>query len=153
MKKRIVALGSDHGGFLLKEAIKSYFIENNIEFIDFGTSSESSVDYPNYALAVSKEIIKGNCSLGILCCGTGIGISVAANKVPGIRAALCTNEFCAEMARRHNDANILCLGGRVISEKTAVLLSEIFLKTPFDGGRHEKRLEQIRKIENEEKTL
>lgn len=153
MKKSIVALGSDHGGFLLKEAIKSYFIKNDIEFIDFGTSSESSVDYPNYALAVSKEIIKGNCSCGILCCGTGIGISIAANKVPGIRAALCTNEFCAEMARRHNDANILCLGGRVINEKTAVLLSEIFLKTPFDGGRHEKRLEQIRKIENEEKIL
>lgn len=153
MKKKLVALGADHGGFLLKEAIKSYFNANDISFIDFGTASESSTDYPVYALAVSKAVVQGECDCGILCCGTGIGVSIAANKVHGIRAAVCTDEFCAEMARRHNDANILCLGGRVINKDKAVALSKIFLETSFDGGRHKKRLEQIQKIENNEKIL
>lgn len=153
MKKKIIALGADHGGFLLKEAIKSYFEANDISFIDFGTASESSVDYPVYALAVSKAVVHGECDCGILCCGTGIGVSIAANKVHGIRAAVCTDEFCAEMARRHNDANVLCFGGRVINKEKAVLLSKIFLETSFDGGRHKKRLEQIQKIENNEKIL
>ena len=153
MKKQVVALGSDHGGFLLKEDIKAYFTENDINFVDFGTVSEDSVDYPVYALKVSKSVVQGECDCGILCCGTGIGISIAANKVHGIRAAVCTNEFCAEMARRHNDANILCLGGRVIDTQKAVLLAKIFLQTPFDNGRHTKRLEQIQKIENDGKIL
>ncbi|MDQ5983506.1 MAG: Ribose-5-phosphate isomerase B [Eubacteriales bacterium SKADARSKE-1] len=153
MKKKIIALGADHGGYLLKEAIKSYFNANDISFIDFGTASESSVDYPAYALAVSKAVVKGECYCGILCCGTGIGVSIAANKVHGIRAAVCTDEFCTEMSRRHNNANVLCLGGRVIDKDKAVLLSKIFLETPFDGGRHQKRLEQIQEIENNEKIL
>ena len=139
----IVALGADHGGFLLKEAVKKYLEENNIDFIDFGTDSIASVDYPKYAFKVAKAINKGKCTYGILCCGTGIGISIAANKIQGIRAALCCDEFCAEMTRRHNDANILCMGGRVISQEKAIELTKIFLTTPFEGGRHQERINQI----------
>ena len=142
-----IALGADHGGFLLKEAIKKYLNDNNIEFIDFGTNSEDSVDYPEYAIKVANAVLDKNCDYGILCCGTGIGISIAANKFPGIRAALCTNEFTAEMTRRHNDANILCLGGRVTPQEEALKLVKIFLETKFEGGRHKKRIEQIKEIE------
>lgn len=144
----MIALGADHGGYELKEAVKKYLDEKNIAYKDFGTNSEDSVNYAPFALKVSKAVVSGECSKGILCCGTGLGISIAANKVKGIRAAVCTNEFCAEMTRRHNDANILCMGGRVISEETAVKLTDIFLNTSFDGGRHAKRIEQITAIEN-----
>lgn len=144
----MIALGADHGGFNLKEAIIEYFKENNIEFIDHGCYSEESVDYAIFAKKVADDVASGKCEKGILCCGTGIGISMAANKVKGIRAAVCTNEFCAEMTRRHNDANILAMGGRVIDEKTAVKLADIFLNTEFDGGRHQRRVDQIAKIEN-----
>lgn len=143
----MIALGSDHGGFMLKESIKAYLNKEKIPFKDFGTFSEESVDYPLFAEKVAKSIQSGESTMGILCCGTGIGISIAANKFRGIRAALCTNEFCAEMSRRHNNANILCLGGRVISEDTSKKLVKIFLETPFDGGRHEKRINQIKKFE------
>ncbi len=144
----MIAIGSDHGGFALKEAIKNYFEKNNIEYKDFGTNSTDSVNYPIYAEKVANAVASEKFEKGILCCGTGIGISIAANKVKGIRAALCTNEFCAEMTRRHNDANILCMGGRVIDEETAVRLTKIFLSTPFDGGRHLERINQITEIEN-----
>lgn len=144
----MIAIGSDHGGFALKESIKNYFEKNNIEYKDFGTNSTDSVNYPIYAEKVANAVASGEFEKGILCCGTGIGISIAANKVKGIRAALCTNEFCAEMTRRHNDANILCMGGRVIDEETAVKLTKIFLSTPFDGGRHLERINQITEIEN-----
>ena len=144
----MIAIGSDHGGFTLKEAIKNYFEKNNIEYKDFGTNSTDSVNYPIYAEKVANAVASREFEKGILCCGTGIGISIAANKVKGIRAALCTNEFCAEMTRRHNDANILCMGGRVIDEETAVKLTKIFLSTPFDGGRHLERINQITEIEN-----
>lgn len=144
----MIALGADHGGYELKEAVKKYLDEKNIAYKDFGTNSEDSVNYAPFALKVGKAVVSGECSKGILCCGTGLGISIAANKVKGIRAAVCTNEFCAEMTRRHNDANILCMGGRVISEEMAVKLTDIFLNTPFDGGRHAKRIEQITAIEN-----
>ena len=103
----MIALGSDHGGFELKQAIKEFFTQHNIEFLDFGTHNLESVNYAGFALMVANSIKQGDCEKGILCCGTGIGISIAANKVRGIRAAVCTNEFCAEMCRRHNDANIL----------------------------------------------
>ena len=146
----MIALGADHGGYVLKEAVKKYLDEQEIEYHDFGTCNEDSVDYPPFALKVAKAVISGECDKGILCCGTGIGISIAANKVKGIRAALCTNEFCAEMTRRHNDANILCMGGRVIDEKEAVKLTEVFLNTPFEGGRHAERIAQITQIEHEE---
>ena len=120
----------------------------NILFKDLGTYSKDSVDYPTYAEKVAKSIQIGESKFGILFCGTGIGVSIAANKFKSIRAALCTNEFCAEMARRHNNANVLCLGGRVIDNNTAISLVKIFLKTPFDGNRHERRINQIKAIEN-----
>lgn len=146
----MIALGADHGGFCIKEAVKKYLDEKGIDYIDYGCCSEESVDYAVYAKKVADEVASGRCEKGILCCGTGIGISIAANKVKGIRAAVVTNEFCAEMTRRHNDANILAMGGRVIDSDTAVRLADIFLNTEFDGGRHERRIEQITKIENGE---
>lgn len=144
----MIAIGCDHGGFLLKKAIINYFEKKNIEYVDFGTDdTEKSVDYPKYAYLVAKEVSEGKCEKGILCCGTGIGISIAANKVSGIRAAVCQDEFSTEMTRKHNDANILCLGGRIIDENKAILLTNIFLNTPFDGGRHYWRVLQIEQIE------
>lgn len=149
----MIALGADHGGYKLKEAIKKYLDEKKIAYKDFGTNSEESVNYAPFALKVGKSIVNGECNKGILCCGTGLGISIAANKIKGIRASVCTNEFCAEMTRRHNDANILCMGGRVITEDMAVKLTDIFLNTPFEGGRHAKRIAQISAIENGETDL
>lgn len=146
----MIALGADHGGFRLKEAIIEYLKKNGIEYRDYGCFSEESVDYAVYAKKVADAVASGEADKGILCCGTGIGISIAANKVKGIRAAVVTNEFCAEMTRRHNDANILAMGGRVISPETAVKLTDIFLNTEFEGGRHERRIAQITKIENGE---
>lgn len=146
----MIALGCDHGGINLKNAIIEYLKEKNIEYKDFGTYSTDSVDYPEYALKVAKSVQSKESTLGILCCGTGIGISIAANKVKGIRAAVCTNEFMAEMTRRHNDANIICMGGRVIDEKTAVKLADIFLNTEFEGDRHTKRVNMIKEIEDNE---
>ena len=144
----MIALGADHGGYRLKEAVKRYLEEKQIPYRDFGADSEESIDYGPVAEQVARFVAEGKAQRGILCCGTGIGISIAANKVPGIRAAVVTNDFCAEMARRHNDANILCMGGRVIDEETAVRLTEIFLTTPFEGGRHARRVEYIRQIES-----
>lgn len=144
----MIAIGCDHGGFDLKEAIRKYLDEKKVPYKDFGTNDYNSVDYPYYAYMVANEIANGKCKQGILCCGTGIGISIAANKIKGIRAAVCYDEFTTEMARKHNDANILCLGGRIIDEKKAVLLVDIFLNTSFDGGRHNKRIEQISQIED-----
>lgn len=143
----MIALGADHGGFQIKEAIKKYLEEQNIAYNDFGTNSEESVDYAPIAAKVAHSVEQGKAEQGILCCGTGIGMSIAANKVKGIRASVCTNEFCAEMTRRHNNANILCMGGRVIDKEMAVKLAKIFLETPFDGGRHARRVEQIEQIE------
>ena len=146
----MIALGADHGGFRLKEAIRKYLEEQHIAYEDFGTYSEESVDYGPIAAKVAHFVADGKAEKGFLCCGTGIGISMAANKVKGIRAAVVTNDFCAEMTRRHNDANILCMGGRVIDEETAVRLAKIFLETPFDGGRHAARIAHIAQIENGE---
>ena len=145
-----IAIGSDHGGFCLKEAINKYLDEKGIEYTDFGCYSEDSVDYALYAKKVAEGVASGEFDKGILCCGTGIGISIAANKVKGIRAAVVTNEFCAEMTRRHNDANILAMGGRVITPEQAVKFTDIFLNTEFEGGRHERRIAQIAAIENGE---
>ena len=144
----MIALGADHGGYRLKEAVKQYLEEQKIPYKDFGTFSEESVNYAPYAYQVANCVRSGEAEKGILCCGTGIGISIAANKVKGIRAAVCTDAFCAEMTRAHNDANILCMGGRVISEEKAVELAKIFLHTPFEGGRHLTRIQQIAAIEN-----
>lgn len=142
-----VVLGCDHGGLKIKNAVIEYLNENNIEYTDFGCYTEESVDYPVYAYKVATAVVGSVDTLGVLCCGTGIGISMAANKVKGIRAAVCTNEFMAEMTRRHNNSNILCMGGRIIDEETAVKLADLFLNTEFEGDRHTKRVDMITAIE------
>ena len=140
----MIALGCDHGGYELKQEIIKYLEENNIEYKDFGCDSTDSTDYPIYARMVGKAIQTGECEKGILICGTGIGISIAANKMKGIRAALCTDCFCAEATREHNDANILALGGRVVGPGLAVKIVDTFLNTEFSHAeRHQKRIDLI----------
>ncbi len=143
-----IAIGCDHGGLDIKNAVIDYLEENKISYTDYGTFNTDSVDYPEYALKVADAVASGDYESGIICCGTGIGVSMVANKVKGIRAAVVTNEFCAEMTRRHNNANVLCMGGRVIDSEMAVKLADIFLNTEFDGGRHENRINMITEIEN-----
>lgn len=142
-----LAIGADHGGYLLKEEIKKYLIARGVEFDDFGTHSEESVDYPQIAAKVAHAVADGQYERGLLFCGTGIGISIAANKVKGIRAAVCADEFSAEFCRRHNNANIFCLGGRVVTTEQAKKLVGIYLDTPFEGERHLRRVSQIADIE------
>ena len=142
-----IAIGCDHGGFELKEAVRGYLEERQIPYEDFGAYNTDSVDYAPIAAKAARAVASGQADFGVLVCSTGIGISMAANKVKGIRAALCTNEFCAEMTRRHNNANILCMGGKVIDKETAVKLVDIFLHTEFEGGRHQRRIDQIAQIE------
>lgn len=139
----MIAIACDHGGLDIKNAIIEDLKKKGVEYIDLGTNTADSVDYPVYAKKVCAEITEGRCEKGILCCGTGIGMSIAANKVRGIRAAVLSDEFSAEMTRRHNNSNVLCLGGRVINEEKAVKLADIFLNTPFEGGRHEKRVAML----------
>lgn len=146
----MIAIGCDHGGYQLKKAIINYFNENNIEFFDFGTDSEESTDYAPIAVKVCRSVTGGECEKGILVCGTGIGMSLAANKIHGIRAAVCSEAFSCEFTRRHNDANILCLGGRVVSDEKGVELVDLFLNTEFEGGRHQRRIDQIAMIERGE---
>lgn len=148
----MIALGSDHGGFTLKEEIKKHLTEKGVPFVDFGTDSEASCDYPIYAEKVCRAVTAGEAEKGILCCGTGIGMSMAANKFIGIRAAVVSDPFSAEMTRRHNNANVLCLGGRVISAEQALTFAELFLNTPFDGGRHQRRVDMISEIEKEQRV-
>ena len=146
----MIALSSDHAGFPLKEAIKEHFILNGIEFIDCGAYNTDSVDYPYQAKKACDLVVAGECEKAILCCGTGIGISMAANKVKGIRAACCSDYFSAKFTRVHNDANALCLGARVIGGGLACELVDVFLNTEFEGGRHQRRVDQIHAIENGE---
>lgn len=143
-----IALGSDHGGFHLKAAIKAYLDEQGIASDDFGTYSAESVDYPDYARKVAEAVVRGEYDRGILCCGTGIGVCIAANKVPGIRAALCHDTFSARAAREHNDANILTLGERVIGPGLALEIVAAWLAAEFSGGRHARRVEKIAAMEN-----
>lgn len=145
----MVSIGSDHAGFDMKEIIKKNLKLNGIEFKDLGTYNKESVDYPLFAQSVSISVASGESEKGILVCGTGIGVSIVANKVKSIRAALCNSEIEAELARKHNNANVLCLGGRMISDELALKIIDTFLKTEFEGGRHEKRVEQISKIEQQ----
>lgn len=142
-----VALGSDHGGYELKEVILKYLEAQGLKVQDFGTYSVDSVDYPMYGFAVGNAIIKGEADLGIVICGTGQGMAMAANKICGIRAAVCSETFSARMARAHNDANVLSLGARVIGAGLALDIVDIFLKTEFLGGRHELRLKLISDLE------
>ena len=139
-----LVLASDHGGFELKEIIKNYLPAlGAYEINDLGTDSPVSVDYPEYGRQAAKAVAKGQANRGIIFCGTGIGISMAANKIKGIRAANCTSEIMAEMSRRHNDANILALGGRLLDPELAKKIVQIWLTTPFEGGRHERRVKQL----------
>ena len=143
-----IAIGCDHGGLEHKNAIKDHLVNLGYEVEDFGIYEQVSVDYPDIAVKVCESIVKGNNERGILVCGTGIGMSIAANKVKGIRAAACSEHFSAKFTRLHNNSNILCLGGRVIGVGTATELAEIFVTTEFEGGRHQNRINKITEIEN-----
>lgn len=145
-----IALGCDHGGFRLKEKIKEYLISKNIEVKDFGTFSSESVNYPNYAISVSKSIVNKESDLGILCCGTGIGMSIVANKINGIRAAVVGDTFSARATKEHNNTNVLCLGERVTGEGLALDIVDIWVNSEFQGGRHQERLDCITSIEQGE---
>lgn len=138
-----VVIGSDHGGFHYKEAIIDYLKARNIEFVDIGTHTRESCDYPEIAQNLAKKVASGEFNRGILVCGTGIGMSIAANKIKGIRAALCGDTYSARVSRAHNNANILCLGERVIGEHLALDIVDIWLKTGFEGGRHKRRVDMI----------
>lgn len=142
-----LAIGSDHGGFRLKEAIKTYLLAYDYEVTDFGTESEDSCDYPDFALPVAEAVAKGEYDRGILICGTGIGIGIVANKVKGVRAALCHDTFSAEACRNHNDANILTMGERIVGEGLALKIVETFLNSDFEGGRHQRRVDKIKALE------
>lgn len=141
----MIAIGSDHGGFELKQAIMAHLDKRGLEYKDFGTYDKASCDYPEYGKAVAHAVASGEYECGIIICGTGIGISISANKVPGIRAALCTDCFMAEATRLHNDANILALGGRVVGEGLALKIVDTFLDTPFSND--ERHIRRISKIE------
>ncbi len=143
----MIAIGCDHGGYELKNAILEHLKERGEEVLDLGTYNGEAVDYPEIAVKVCAEITSGKCRLGILCCGTGIGMSLAANKIKGIRAAACRETFSAEFTRRHNDANVLCLGGRVIGQGTALKMTDLFVDTEFEGGRHQRRVDMISALE------
>lgn len=145
-----IAIGSDHAGFELKEKVKQHLIERGYQVDDNGTSSIQSVDYPDFAKKVGEEVAQKKADLGVLVCGTGIGMAISANKVPGIRAANVTSEFEAQMLREHNDGNVITLGARVVDADTAVKLVDKFLATTFAGGRHQGRVDKIMEIEREE---
>ena len=148
----MIAIGSDHGGYELKEEIKKHLQEKGVEFKDFGCDEPKSIDYADIAYPLAKEVAAGGCEKGILICGTGIGISIAANKVKGVRAALCGDCFSAEFTRRHNDANILAMGARTLGSGLALKIVETFLSTEFEGGRHARRVALISDIEERERA-
>lgn len=144
----MIAIGSDHAGFKLKADIIKFLNDNNIKVNDLGTyDPNNSVDYPDYGQAVAEAVADGSCEKGIIICGTGIGISISANKVPGIRAALCTNSYMAKMSRQHNDANILAMGDRVIGSGLALDIVDTWLKSEFLGERHKVRVDKISEID------
>jgi len=145
-----IALGSDHAGFPLKEKIKNFLLREGHEVIDYGALSEDSTHYPLYARSVALAVQRGEAERGILVCGTGIGMSIAANKFRGIRAALCVNEYMARMSRLHNDANVLCLSGEMLNEQVVQRMLKIWLETPFEGGRHARRVEKIAQMERQD---
>lgn len=142
-----IALGSDHGGLGLKQEIISHLEKKGYEIKDYGTYSTESCDYPDFALKTAEAVASKECDLGVIVCGTGIGISIAANKVPGIRAALCNDTFSAHATREHNNANILALGERVVGRGLALDIVDTFLNAEFEGGRHQKRVDKITDIE------
>ena len=143
----MIVIGSDHGGLDLKQALTRYLTGRDIKVSDIGTDNGDSVDYPRFGLKVAETVASGSADLGILVCGTGIGMSIAANKVPGIRAGLATDVFMGRMAKEHNNANILVLGGRVLDQQEACDIVGVWLDATFEGGRHQGRLDQIAEIE------
>ncbi len=142
-----IAIGSDHAGFELKETIKTFLKEKGIKVKDFGTHSEERVDYPDYAIPLAESVARGEENFGILICGTGIGMSITANKVKGIRASLCSDVYSAHSAREHNNANVLCLGGRVLGKELAKEIVNTWLNASFLGGRHKRRIDKIMNYE------
>ena len=147
-KSKIIAIASDGAGFRLKCVVDDYLKELGYEVIDCGTDSDASCDYPDFAVKCCREIVEGRAGYGILCCGTGVGMSMAANKVKGIRAACCSDTFSARATRAHNDANVLCIGERVVGVGLARELIDAFVSTSFDGGRHQRRVDKVMEIEN-----
>jgi ribose 5-phosphate isomerase B len=145
-----IALGADHAGFELKERIRQHLLKQGVDVKDQGTNSGESVDYPDFARLVGEEVARKNADWGILVCGSGIGMAMAANKVPGIRAARATSELEAQLSREHNDANVLTVGARLSDEATALKIVDRWLQTPFAGGRHARRVEKIAALEREE---
>ena len=143
----MIVIGSDHGGLTLKTALTSYMKRRGLEVTDAGTYDDTSVDYPDFAQKVAESVIAGDAEIGVLVCGTGIGMSIAANKISGIRAALVTDLFMAQMAKKHNNANVLVLGGRVLNEQNACDLLAAWLDATFEGGRHQIRLDKITALE------
>lgn len=146
----MIAIGSDHGGFVLKEAVREHLLKMGVEVKDFGAYTPDSVDYAAIAAETAHFVADGNAEYGILVCTSGIGVSMAANKVKGIRAALCADTHAAEMTRRHNNANVLCLSGGALSNEAGTAIVDAFLRFQFEGGRHQRRVDQITAIENGE---
>jgi ribose 5-phosphate isomerase B len=145
-----IALGADHAGWELKDKIKAHLAQQGYDVDDKGTHSNDSVDYPDFAKAVGEEVAHKQADLAVLVCGSGIGMAIAANKVPGVRAANITSEYEAQMSREHNDANVLALGARILDEQKALTIVDKFLHTQFAGGRHQRRVDKISDIEREE---
>ena len=145
-------IASDHGGLDLKKEIVSYLEEIGVELLDLGTISDDSVDYPDFGIKVASAVSKGDADKGILICGTGIGMSIVANKFPGVRAALITDDFTAQMSKEHNNANIVVMGGRILSSQQARNMVKIWLETDYEGGRHQRRLDKISSLEDDIKS-
>lgn len=143
----MIAIGSDHAGFELKQKIVKYLSEEGVVFKDYGTGSTTSVDYPVFAREVCGAVVRGEADAGILICGTGIGMCMAANKIKGVRAATCNDAYCARLTRMHNDANVLCVGARVVGEGVAIDIIDEFLNTKFEGGKHSRRVSMIMELE------
>jgi ribose 5-phosphate isomerase B len=147
MKPKRIAIGSDHAGFEAKEQAKREIAALGFDVDDKGTDNLDSVDYPDFGAAVGRAVVSGEVDRGVVICGSGIGISIAANKVPGVRAALCWNEETARLARQHNDANVLCIGARFIPPEEAAQMIRVFMETEFSGGRHQQRVEKLAKLD------
>ena len=146
-----VSMGCDHAGYLLKEALRAFLLEEGHEVLDFGTDSEETVDYPDFCAAAGRAVVDGRADRGIVLGGSGQGEQLAANKVQGVRAVLCNDTYLAELSRRHNDANVLAMGGRIVAPHLAKEIVRLWLATPFEGGRHVRRLEQVHEIERGER--
>lgn len=153
MSQKKIAIGSDHAGYEAKERAKDVLASLGAEVLDVGTSGSESVDYPDFGAAVGRAVARGEAERGVLICGSGIGISIAANKIAGVRAAVCWNEETARLARQHNDANIICIGARFIEPDLAARMIQTFMETDFDGGRHQQRINKIAKLDEERARL